>query len=570
MRHLLKNQTVIGALFFAWFPFGFLLASEKNASVDFSSSNLPIVVIDTHGQKIPMDNPRIMADMGIIAYGPGRRNYLTDPFNNYAGKISIEIHGQSSAGWDKKSYGLETENPDGSNRDVSLLGLPEENDWILYAPFYDRSLLRNVLVYRLARHMGWYASRTRFCELVLNGSYQGLYVLMEKIKRDKHRININKLKPDEISGDDLTGGYILRIDKEPWKPGFDSPYPPFPGAQNGIRYQYVYPKPETIAPEQKSYIQNYVLSFEKFMRDSLVANPTGDYTRYLNLDSFVDFFILNEVSRNVDGYRLSTYFYKDKNSKGGKLTAGPVWDFNFSFGNVDYYDSWKTEGWQLLYFTDNDYFHSADSFLVPFWWKLLFHDDRFIRNLDHRWAELRDTILSQDSLFGTIDQLADSISEARTRNFELWPGPGDTNLGGGWYPGPPPGMNVHTYEEEIAYLKAWISSRTAWMDARISFLASVFHSGKTPLPRGFALLQNYPNPFNPETTIRYRLPARSFVRLTVYNARGERVREWVYQHQRPGEHRVSFNADGLASGVYIYQIQLEGKFIRSKKMILLK
>jgi len=144
-----------------------------NKLTDFTSSNLPIIIINTNGLSIPYDNPRIVADMGVIYNEQGERNNISDPFNNYSGKISIEIRGSSSSRWSKKSYGIETQNEDGSNNSVSLLGLPEENDWILYASYYDRSFLRNVLTCKLANEMGWYASRTKYCELVLNGEYQG-------------------------------------------------------------------------------------------------------------------------------------------------------------------------------------------------------------------------------------------------------------------------------------------------------------------------------------------------------------------------------------------------------------
>lgn len=316
------------------------------SAVNFTSSNLPIIVIDTHGQSIPYDDPRIVADMGVIDNGQGMRNQINDPFNNYEGKISIEIRGSSSAGWLKKSYGLETQNDDGSDRNFMLLGMPAENDWILYGPYYDRSLIRNVLTFHLVNQMGWYPTRTRFCELVLNGDYQGVYVLMEKIKRDRNRVNIARLDAYEVTGDDLTGGYIIKIDKEPWKPGFDSKYPPQPSSSRKIRYQFHYPRGEVIVSEQRDYNQGFIDAFETTMYNYNNSNPAQSYGLYLNVESFVDNFIINELSRNVDGYRLSTYFHKDKDSKGGKLVAGPVWDFNFSFGNVGYYQAENLEGWQ--------------------------------------------------------------------------------------------------------------------------------------------------------------------------------------------------------------------------------
>ncbi len=555
---------------------------QGQAQVSFTSSNLPIVIIDTHGQAIPYDDPRIMADMDILYKGGGQRNFITDAPNNYSGKISIEIHGQSSAGWDKKSYGLETENSDGSNRNVSLLDLPEENDWILYAPYYDRSLMRNVLMYRLARHMGLYASRTRYCELVLNGEYKGLYVLMEKIKRDKNRVNINKLKADEVSGDDVTGGYILRIDKEPWNPGFDSPYLPFPNASHGIRYQYRYPKPDDIAVEQETYIKGYVYSFENMMHDSTYSDTLHGYVKYLNVPSFVDNVLLNELSRNVDGYRLSAYFYKDKDSKGGKLTAGPIWDYNFSFGNVGYYDSWKIEGWQLLYFADNEYFHQVDDFFLPFWWKLLFKDKYFAGKLKTRWQNLRQTIFSQDSIFALIDMFADSIAEARQRNFQIWPAPGETDLGGGWFPDDPRSSEIHSYDDEIFQLKDWIVRRMNWIDENIGKITAVENHRHGTTALNYTLEQNYPNPFGPgsavsggslqekgTTVIRYTLRKNVRLRLTIYNVLGQVVREAVHGRQGPGTYQIRFNGRGLPGGIYFYRLQISSGPQWVRKMVFL-
>jgi len=281
----------------------------SSAQVNFTSSNLPIIIINTNGLTIPYDDPRIVVDMGVIYNEQGERNNISDPFNNYSGEISIEIRGASSSGWSKKSYGIETQNDDGSNNNVSLLGMPEENDWILYASYYDRSFLRNVLTCKLANEMGWYASRTKYFEMVLNGEYHGVYILMEKIKRDKNRVDIGTLNPDEISGDDVTGGYIIKVDKEGWKPGIDSEYPPFSGATQTIRYQFHYPDADDIVEEQVSYLSNFIGAFEYVMAGSNYADNLSGYPRYLNVESFADYYILNELSKNVDGYRLSAYLY---------------------------------------------------------------------------------------------------------------------------------------------------------------------------------------------------------------------------------------------------------------------
>lgn len=247
-----KSYLVIWLLFLISFFTNNLVAQNKfsileKSEVEFTSSNLPVIIIDTHGQTI-VDPVRIVADMGIIYNGSGERNYITDPFNDYNGRIAIELRGSASLWYPKKQYRFETQDSSGNDLNVSLLSLPRENDWIFYGPYDDQSLIRNVLAYKLSTDLGRYTSRTRFCELILNGDYQGLYVLIEKIKRDRNRVNISQMDSLDTMGDSLTGGYIIKIDK--WKgenvDGWQS--------SKGTYYQYHYPKADQIVPEQKTYI----------------------------------------------------------------------------------------------------------------------------------------------------------------------------------------------------------------------------------------------------------------------------------------------------------------------------
>lgn len=536
--------------------------------VELTSSDLPIIIINTNGQGIPYDDPRIVADMNVIYNGSGNRNSVNDSPDHYSGKISIEIRGESSAGWDYKSYGIETQNEDSTNRNVSLLGLPEEQDWILHAPFYDRSLIRNVLIYDLARKMGWYASRTVYCELILNGEYQGIYVLMEKIKRDNDRVDIATLSPDEISGDDVTGGYILRVDKEEWSPGVNSSYPPPLNSNITLRYQYYYPKADEIVQEQEVYISSFINEFEDVMNEGDFHTPENSYSNYLNVDSFVDYLILNELSRNVDGYRLSAYLTKQKDSDGGKLIAGPVWDYNFSFGNADYYDGTRTEGWQVDYFSEDPGFQ-WDQYQMMFWWKVLFDDGKFRKRLNERWDLFRQNILSIDSLNATIDQFVEITSEARERNFQVRPEPGSTNLGSGWYPYDSRNNQIHSYEDEISLTKSWIADRIAWMDENFPLLTSNESDPSDDIPLTVALHQNHPNPFNPSTVISYQLAVNTRVSLKVFDLLGHEVALLVDKVQSAGTHQVSFDASGLSSGVYLYQLEAGGLHF-SRKMLLVK
>ena len=411
----------------------------------FTSSNLPIVVINTHGQVI-QDNPRIVCDMGIINNGFGNINSLNDSFNDYNGKISIEIRGSTSQSFPKKSYALETQHLNGDNNNISILGMPEENDWILYASYSDKSLMRNVLTFNLARKMGHYASRTMYCELVLNDEYQGIYVFMEKIKRDKNRVNISKLDSTSVSGDDLTGGYIVKIDKTTGS-DFGSWLSEFPNLGGESLYiQHHYPESSEMPVEQVDYIKSYVDEFEHALDDL-----TG-YSKYINVNSFVDFFIINELSRNADAYRNSTFLYKDKDSNGGKLTMGPFWDFNLAYGNINFCDGWEVNGWQQEG-------NCEDIKYSVFWFNRLIDDSSYQNLIKCRWAALRANILHENSISHIIDSVSILLNNAQERNFEKWDVLG-TAIWPNYYVG-------KTYEQEVEFLKYWIFNRLSWMDSQI-------------------------------------------------------------------------------------------------------
>jgi hypothetical protein len=538
--------------------------------INFSSSNLPIVVINTNGQEIPNDI-KITANMGIVYNGEGVRNHITDPFNNYNGKIGIEIRGSSSQQFPKKQYAVETRDLSGNDLDVPLMGFPEESDWILCAPYNDKSLMRDVLTYKIASSMGRYASRSKFCEVVLNDEYIGVYVLLEKVKRDANRVNIKKLEPPDISGDALTGGYIIKIDKTDGEnnDGWYSTYLPYPQAQYSVFYQYHYPKPDEIVQQQKDYIQNKIFLFETMMSfSSNISDSTTGYPKFLDTESFIDFFIVNEAAKNVDGYRLSTYLYKDKDSRNPKIFAGPVWDFNLGFGNADYYDGWLTTGWQLQFLTDYQNMPSGEPFLTPTWWRKLFDDTAFRNKVYARWQSVKSDLINTQKIFGYIDSLTVLLDESKTRNFEKWPVLG-VWIWPNYYVG-------QTYQQEISYLKNWIAFRLNWMDNNmIGDPTNIEDSQSTP-PNEFSLKQNYPNPFNPNTTIRYTIPNVTLsgvegvrVQLYVYDVLGNEVATLVDEYKPSGIYNVQFTPNNLSSGIYFYQLKA-GNYSQTKKMIILK
>ena len=438
----------------------FLVSSLLVTAQANFSSQLPLLVIDTDGGGEIRDEPKIDATLKIID-NPSGVNRPRDPGTDYVGPIGIELRGSSSQSFPKKGYGFELREADGGDTDASLLGMPEEEDWILHGPYSDKSLVRNALAYRLAERIMPYAPRTRLTEVVINGDYRGVYLLTERIKRDDNRVDIAKLNPDENTGDDVTGGYILKLDKATGEPGgveilFESAYRADTDFQQRIRFLYHYPRADRISDPQKDYIQNWMADFE----DALAANdwldPVTGYRQYVDLQSFVDFFIINELSRNVDGYRISTYFYKDKESNGGKLHMGPVWDFNLGFGNADYCRGSDPEGWAYE-FPQNC---PEDFWQVPFWWQRLRQDPEFQRLLAQRWTTLRDGPFSNGNLNRMIDSLVNEVGmQAIDRNFNRFP-----VLSEYVWPNAFVGGN---YNEELLYLKNWVRTRAIWMDGNI-------------------------------------------------------------------------------------------------------
>ncbi|MDP4193131.1 MAG: CotH kinase family protein, partial [Bacteroidota bacterium] len=527
-----------------------------------TTSNLPIVVINTGGQII-LDSVKIMADMGIIDNGAGKRNSVTDPFNGYNGKIGIELRGWTSQSFPKKPYGFETRNSDGSNLDVSLLGMPADNDWILFAPYDDKSLIRDALLYSLSNKIGMYATRTRYCELMLNGQYQGIYVLMEKVKRGKNRVDVSKLEAKDSTGTALTGGYIILHDHIEFnKGGWYSCYPPYIGSQPRLFLQYYYPKPEDIIPQQKSYIQQFMKEFEKTLYNSGYDDPVNGYVKYINTGSFIDYMILTELCKNVDGYRLSTYLHKNSDSKDGRLVMGPPWDYNIAFGNANYDEGQYTNGWQLDW--PWDVYHDQ----IPFWFRRLLMDKSFANKLHNRWTELRKGALSYNSITAQIDSFTVLLKESKDRNFRRWPVLGQYV----W----PNYFIGQTYESEINYLKSWIKGRLAWLDANMygQQTAEVAQTNAQSQNMSFRLEQNFPNPFNPETTIGFSLEKAGNVNLSIYNILGRKVKTLINEMMGEGTHKVVWkgvddSGRRVPSGVYFYRLESNGNsFI--KRMILLQ
>ena len=416
----------------------------------FTDSNLPIVLITTDtnsetGEPLEIaDEFRIGAIMKVIYRPDGTRNFLTDQINpeflNYNGRISIEIRGSSSQFLGKKPYGLTTlESDNTSNNNVSILDMPQENDWILNALAFDSALIRDFLSYDLSRSMGNYAPRGRFCEVVINGDYKGLYILMEKIKVDSKRVNILKMDTSDNVLPNVTGGYITKCDKttggDPVAWDFET------GISNFVSFIHDSPNPETVTQEQNDYIFNEFNSLETIMNSQNASIETG-FPSVIDVPTFVDFMIMNELASNVDGYQLSTYFHKDRN---GKLRAGPIWDFNLAYGLDVFGVRSQTDVWQ---------FDNGDNVGAKFW-KNLFDNPVFKCYLNRRWTII--TAANQPLNWTTIEnKIADYetlLTEASSRENVRW-------------------NTVFDFQNSVNEVRNWLEIRINWLDENLTSISN--------------------------------------------------------------------------------------------------
>jgi hypothetical protein len=506
------------------------------APTDFTSSNLPIVVITTNQGEAIVDEPKITADLKIIDHGYGTRNYVTDSGNVYTGKMGIEIRGVYSATLPQKPYGIETRDNTGNKLNVSLFGMPSENDWVLLANYNDKTFLRDLLAFDIFNKMGHYSTRMKFCEVVLNNEYQGIYRFGEKIKQDKGRVNIAKLKPEDNYGDNVTGGYIIKNDyytaTDSWKSNF-SPLNK-PGAE--VYFVYEDPKAEVLTTQQKTYIQGFINTLETVLYSPAFIVSVFGYKSYIDINSFADYFILGEVTRNVDTYKKSRFYYKDKDSKNGLLHSGPSWDFDWAWRNLlencVHFNQTDGSGWAYKV-------NECEDWPVPPSWEVRMLEDNEFADLIHkRYFDLRKTILSQTYTDNIIDSVATLLNEAQSRHFQKWNTLG-INTGT-----PESGIQPATYSGVIAQFKDWIKTRLAWLDANMvgSDVLSVKKN-----PADLVRCRVFPNPVG---DILYIESDNEINSIALYNITGA----LVMMKNDLCEYSVNADVTSLNPGLYITRI----------------
>ncbi len=439
----------------------------NNQTVILGETNLPIVFINTQNQVIHKDW-RIAVRMKVVNNEDGLNYGDTlahpDQTTDYEGWIGIKYRGNSSFdGSPKKPYSfktLKTNDPDGKKEKVKILDMPADNDWVLLAPYNDRSMIRDVMMFQLARPYFEWVPTLRHCEVILDGIYYGVYIIGERPGKGKNRLNLDD--PGD-SDDALTGGYQIQVDRDDEEHVYVSKYPavnkygnPY-YSWNQIYIQYKHPEYDDMIPDhpaQLEYIQNQIDLMEDALDSDNFKDPEEGYRKYINPLSFIDYQLSQEVSVNVDGYRLSTNLYKHRDSK-DPLFKTTLWDFNIAFGNADYCGGDKTNVW--IY--DNSKTGNQNN-KVPFWWIKLMKDPDYVTQLKARWQQYRQEFYSDEHITQTIDSLVNNldVKEARKRNYKAW---------SVWnqYVWPVPNwQTVNTWEKEIAHLRTFINNRIAWLD----------------------------------------------------------------------------------------------------------
>lgn len=506
------------------------------------SSLLPIVEINTNGNIIENDL-KVMAGMRIRNNGQGIRNYMSDPPLHYDGKIGIEYRGNYSLSLPQKPFAIETWDVNGNTIDTSLLGMPSENDWVLIPNYNDKSFARNILPFHIFDSMGHYATRMRLVDVIVNGEYQGIYLFGEKIKRDKNRVDVAKLDPTEISGIDLTGGYMLKIDY--WTPddSWQLNYSPigFPGLD--VHMVYVYPKPNEIMPQQATYIQNFINDYETALYGSNFDNPGSGYRAFIDVSSFIDYFIVNEVARNGDGFKKSRYFYKDKDKSDGtirKLKAGPVWDFDWAEK-----DMWSgsEDGSQFIYASCDQDVHA------PGWYIRLLQDTLFANELRCRYDDLRRSILKESYIDAKIDSVAQAVQESQVWHYKIW---GHLGLPTGT---PEVQAPSQTFAEEVQRLKDWYHRRLIWLDANMpGTLNGCSMMGIQDLA-ALNRISAYPNPFSSRITIQWEQTDLTGARILLRDGTGRMVLEQIIPAESSTDNSLTLNSlSDLSNGVYFIEI----------------
>lgn len=434
---------------------------KRGATAATFSSRLPVLVIDIHGEG-PLIQDGYDHAAWLYAYqakGQGVTVLAESP--DVVAPLTVAVRGTSSADFPKKGYSLKFRDALGNKRPQRLPGFAEAYEkWAIIAPWnYDRTYIQNSYIYALSNRLGRWAPRTQMAEMFFNAdggelgteAYAGLVAITDRIEVNPGRLSLRSLAGSDANSAGVTGGYILKIDLQDadefgWitKRGFPD---------NGDSAIVVaFPKVDELTPGQRDFIQNYVQGME----DALHADQAGGwasrtYLDYIDRPSWVDHHILNTFSSNLDALVRSAFFTKDR---GGKLVAGPVWDFDRAFSSADPRGS-APDMWSIYGGTD---------FWNCGWWGVLARDPEFMQDWVDRWQQLRRSEFSAGQLAGLADGLAATVgNDAAARDAARWPDNAPRSSDG--------------YAGEIGTFKSWLVARARWIDRQFLSAPDVTESG---------------------------------------------------------------------------------------------
>jgi hypothetical protein len=374
-------------------------------SVAHFSSNLPLIIIDTLGQSIP-DGSKIGSYAVFIGTNATTSRASLADQADYLGRLAIGLHGSSSLQFPKSPYAIELDDEKGGAVNYPLLSFPSGNDWLLYPSYDDKTFLNNVLTEEVFRAMGHYGVRCQYVELFLRptrgrltaSDYQGIYILIERIRVDSNRVDIANLKPTDNAASAVTGGYIISRDKI--NDTSDVLFTTSSGQQLIVNR----PSADALTAPQYDYISGFVGQLETALYGPEWRDPLAGYAAYLDADSLVDYHWIVEYSKNIDGIRISNYMSKDRESK---LKMEPIWDWDLSWGNGNYLEGGKTNGWYYPLLSDGD----------DIWLRRLRTDPDFYQKIIDRWGALRLNVFNPANLLARVDQLTNYLWEAQARDF---------------------------------------------------------------------------------------------------------------------------------------------------------
>lgn len=431
-----------------------------------TAHDLPVIMIDSYGAGKPA---REYFDATTMIFQPdsgGTTSLAAAPA--VATRAGFRLRGQSSATFEKTPYRLEFWDNDDDDADHPVLGMPADSDWVLRGPFTDKSLIREAFIYDLGKEMGLQAPRYRFAELYLNtdatpvgaNDYMGVYMIVETIKNSKNRLDLKQLDEEDTTLPKITGGYIWKFE---WMAA-EEPILPCSGPAATCWNYLEVSDPSPLQPQQRDWLRNHIQEFHNVLRAPNFADPATGYQAYIDVGSFIDHMIINELSRGMDAYVRSANFYKDR---GTKIFAGPLWDFDLTFGVGGFFQNDQIAGWQ---------YQQTRQPLANDWFNQLLRDPAFVDQVKSRWQSLRRGLLSDAALQSRIDALAGPLSNAAQRNFQRWPNLSAPTVSFFNTPTAP------TWQGQVQYMRDWMLRRMTWLDSTAGWGGTTITPTPTPSP----------------------------------------------------------------------------------------